>query len=77
MKTKLVKMEIYVTNFDGAINDGIVQWHYLLREALNGVVLNNDIFISSIEEKEIEWDEELDINKADATREDYEKYFAP
>ena len=76
MKTKLVKIEMYVTNFDGLINDGEIQWHYLLREGLNRGVLNNSVFISSLEEREIEWDDGLIINKLDATQEDYAEYFS-
>jgi hypothetical protein len=75
MKTNLIKIEVYITNFDGNVKPEKQEWEDLFEERLNSISLTNTVHISDFKSKELEWNDEIDINKIDATNEQYKKYF--
>lgn len=67
MKVKLHKIEMYVTDFDCYGGD------YILECIENVTGFSPDC--PTIKTVEIEWDDDIDINYSNVTKEDYEKYF--
>ena len=70
-----MKMEIYITNFDSNYENEKKDWQYFLQEKLNSISRTNDVFIANFHKKEIDWNDNVAINKLDRTKKDFEKYF--
>jgi ribosomal protein S10 len=75
MGTRLIKIEMFIINFDGNEDSDKEEWEELIRERLNTISRTNDVFISEFQKKEIEWDDDIDINHNWATKEHYDRYF--
>ncbi len=69
-------MEVFITNFDGGAEKTQEEWWNFLDTSLNSNASNNSVFISKFEKKEIDWDDDLDINSVHAKRKDFKKYFS-
>ncbi|MCY8408978.1 hypothetical protein [Bacillus haynesii] len=70
--TKVYKVEFYVSEMNDELRSSedveeVLKWAFRSRGRTH---------IASIQEsKEFEWDDDLPINKVDATTEDHEKFF--
>ncbi len=72
----LFKIELYVVNFDGMENATKEDWDSEIHYALNRTAMSNLVRIGDLEKRIVDWHDDIDINKIDATKEHFEKYFS-
>jgi hypothetical protein len=75
---KLVKMTLYVIDFSESFDYEDLKSHYeyFIDAGLNYYnCMNASCHIEDLQEVEIDWDDDIDINQRDATKEMYDKYF--
>ncbi len=71
----LIKMELYIVNFHGMEDATKEDWETEIDASLNRVAMTSFVKIGDLEKRIVDWHDGIDINKLDATKEHFEKYF--
>lgn len=70
---KLYRMTLYICDLEGNLD--IEEIQSLIHESLNGCATNCGTHFSGAETSSAEWEDDIDLNKCDATDATWNAYF--